>query len=132
MGNTEFDFPITKLSIRNRRCQPSEGESMKATLTAIALAFLLASTADAAVNIYGPGGMSCEKYNQATGPDKDAFKYWGQGYISGINSMKNFDLTRGKDPATVLSWIDAYCSKNPSSSYNGAVDSLILEINKGQ
>ena len=103
---------------------------MKWTLTALTLTFLFGSTAQAAVNIYGPGGMSCSKYTQSSGADKDAFKYWGQGYISGINSMKNFDITRGKDQASVLSWIDAYCASNPSSSYNGAVDSMILEINK--
>ncbi|MDL1871020.1 hypothetical protein FBR05_02320 [Deltaproteobacteria bacterium PRO3] len=102
---------------------------MKHAPLALILTFLLTSAAHAAVNIYGPGGMSCAKYNQSTGADKDAFKYWGQGYISGINAMKNFDMTRGKDPATVLAWIDAYCVKNPASSYNGAVDSLILDIN---
>lgn len=105
---------------------------MRKTLIAFAIVFLFAPTVRAAVNIYGPGGMSCAKYNQSTGTDKDAFKYWGQGYISGINAMKNFDMTRGKDPATVLAWIDAYCVKNPGSSYNGAVDSLLLDINAGR
>ena len=105
---------------------------MKWLFLGLVLASLLSGNAKAAVNIYGPGGMSCAKYSQSTGSDKDAFKYWGQGYISGINSMKGFDLTRGKDPASVLSWIDNYCTNNPGSSYNGAVDSLILEINKQQ
>lgn len=103
---------------------------MKWTLIALSIAASLSTTAQAAVNIYGPGGMACSKYTQSTGADKDAFRYWGQGYISGINSMKNFDITRGKDPAAVLTWIDQYCQANPTSSYNGAVDSLILDINK--
>lgn len=103
--------------------------TMKLFVLGISVAISLPAVARAAVNIYGPGGMTCARYNQSTGADKDAFKYWGQGYISGINAMKNFDITRGKDPAAVLSWIDDYCAKNPASSYNGAVDSLILQIN---
>ena len=103
---------------------------MKTLLFAFALAFLITSSAQAATVVFGPGGMPCSKYNQSTGADKDAFRYWGQGYLSGINSMKGFDLTRGKDQAAVLTWIDQYCQSNPTSSYNGAVDSLILDINK--
>ncbi len=103
---------------------------MKTLLTLFALAFLFATTAQAAAPVFGPGGLPCSKYNQSTGADKDAFRYWGQGYLSGVNSMKGFDLTRGKDQATVLTWIDQYCQSNPTSSYNGAVDSLILDINK--
>ena len=102
---------------------------MKILLTVLALFFAGNSLAAPAV-VFGPGGMPCSKYNQSTGADKDAFRYWGQGYLSGINSIKGFDLTRGKDQATVLTWIDQYCMSNPTSSYNGAVDSLILEINK--
>jgi hypothetical protein len=103
---------------------------MKWTLIAFSCTLFFCAQANAAVNIYGPGGMTCARYTQSTAADKDAFKYWGQGYISGINSMKNFDITRGKDPAAVLQWIDTYCQSNPQSSYNGAVDSLILDINK--
>lgn len=103
---------------------------MKWSWIAFSSCFLLGASAQAAVNIYGPGGMTCARYTQSSPSDKDAFKYWGQGYLSGINSMKGFDITRGKDQATVLQWIDNYCQANPQSSYNGAVDSMILDINK--
>jgi len=107
---------------------------MKWTLIALSLTATLLSCLDAkaVVNIYGPGGMTCAKYSQSTDSDKDDFKYWGLGYVSGINSMKNLDIVRGKDQASMFQWIDNYCKNNPQSTYNGAVDSLIIEINKLQ
>ena len=96
----------------------------------LTLACLTCKPATAAVNIYGPGGMSCDKYNQSPDNLKDDYKFWGQGYMSGMNSMKNLDLTRGKDQTAIFAWIDSYCKANPQSTYAGAVDSLILDINK--
>lgn len=104
--------------------------SMKWSLIVLILIFLFCPTIGAAVNIYGPGGMSCDKYNQSQDSIKEAFKFWGQGYISGINSMKNMDVTRAKDQGEIFLWVDNYCKNNPQSSYNGALDSLIIEINK--
>lgn len=105
---------------------------MKWYLIAFAVASLICPSAMAAVNIYGPGGMTCAKYTQSPDSDKDDFKYWGLGYISGINSMKNLDIVRGKDQASMFQWVDNYCKNNPQSTYNGAIDSLIIEINKLQ
>ena len=103
---------------------------MKRILIAISLAFLLPQPVPAAVNLYGPGGMTCAVYSQSSDSDKAGFKYWAQGYLSGMNAIKNFDLSRGRDQATFLLGVDAYCRSNPQSSYAGAIDSLILEINK--
>ncbi|MCE9625841.1 MAG: hypothetical protein K8R69_10395 [Deltaproteobacteria bacterium] len=105
---------------------------MKWSLIAVTLTSLFCPPVMAAVNIYGPGGMTCARYTQSPDSDKDDFKYWGLGYISGINSMKNLDIVRGKDQASMFQWIDNYCKSNPQSTYNGAVDSLIIEINKLQ
>lgn len=97
----------------------------------LGLCLTVSAPAMAVTNIYGPGGISCDKYNQVQDPAaKDAFRYWAQGYVSGINSMKNMDVSRAKDWQAIFMWIDTYCRTNPQSSYNGAVDTFIIELNK--
>ena len=113
------------------------------SMIALSLAVVLAGPRCAAAmdaqgryGVYGSGDLDCASWTrEARLSTSLALKdrAWVLGYISAYNRWVSNErsVLGSRQQREVMGWIDKFCKANPRETINGAVESLIFEIEAG-
>ena len=109
---------------------------MKTLILPVLLAFVSTSGwADWAIK--GEGNFSCPDYVSAKRSNTSKLYSsisWVQGYISGVNYQRALEIGTdsfiGRDfpAASIVRWIENYCSDNPQDYLSDAAEALVVEL----
>jgi len=78
--------------------------------------------------IWGVGNASCGNYLSSN--NKNLYLSWFQGFVTGMNVMKNVAIGSNTDLEGAKVWFDKYCSENPIKSFGSAAAVLTTELQK--
>ncbi len=105
----------------------------------LVLAILLVGGADCAQAVTYLGTTSCGQWVQASKgrsnvavADRNAYRYWVSGYLSGSAVQSNSDVLEGLDEPSIATWMDNYCSKQPLDKLIDGADRLFEELKARQ
>jgi hypothetical protein len=100
-----------------------------------AIAFVVFATSASATTLIGSGAHTCGEYLETvrSAPElDDGLTQWTLGFISGtiftLNKRdKEFDVAAIK-PASMKTFVQAYCAQHLQASYYEAVDKFLLSL----
>jgi len=105
-------------------------------LALLPLALLTPSAVNAADKegnyaVWGPGGQSCNRYNEARASGQDAeFRLYAMGYFTAYHTFveDTYQLAPGKPFTDILAMVIDYCERTPMDSFERALKLTAEEL----
>ena len=115
---------------------------MKYALIAAVVLLIFAQQSQAADSngiymVVGDGRVKCEIWSARRGDDSVAsanLEQWIYGYLTSLNRWVPgiVNIARGSNYEGLASWVDSYCSENPTRDVADAAEFLFLALRKNQ
>ena len=102
----------------------------------LALALLASTTAGAADKdgnyaVWGSGGQSCHRYNEAhASGEEEEFRFYAMGYLTAYHTFvpETYQLAPGKAFSEVMALVADYCTRVPMDSFERALKLTAEEL----
>lgn len=108
-------------------------------MSRLLLAVVLAAGASSAQAVTYLGTTSCGQWVQASKArsnvataDRNAYRQWVSGFLSGSAVQTNLDVLNDVDEASIATWMDNYCTKQPLDKLIDGADKLFDELKARQ
>jgi hypothetical protein len=117
----------------HRQALPSRHRPSRVLLALSLLAPCLAWAADKEGNyaVWGPGGQSCHRYNEALAAGQEAeFRLYAMGYFTAYHTFveDTYQLGPGKTFAEIMAMVTDYCGRTPVDSFQRALKLTAEEL----
>jgi hypothetical protein len=85
--------------------------------------------------VWGSGQNSCNRFNHSQKDGQfEPYKHFLMGYLTAYNTLAEdtYNVAGAHDLNEIVAWLNAYCTKTPTDSFDHALQMLVSEFRESR